>query len=411
MRESASPRQQAFARFWRRGAVRIAVSVLLALLLVGIYAPFLANEIAFLWVDGQGVHWPLVADLFNRTSYPRWHDLLFNLISLLLPALGAAWWLVRRRFSIQQRLGGCLTAVLLAWIVAMVPIFPSASGWTACWDYRPLSQYTSIHAHASSAGGDVPHPKFAIFAPIPHRSDAAYLGAGLLPPGAINDSTGAHFWLGTDDIGRDVLATLCFGVRISLTIGFVATGLSLAIGILVGGASGYFGGWIDVLLQRVVEIMMCFPTFIIILAVVAMIGPDIFVIMMVIGLTGWAGTARLVRGEFLAQAVCDYVAAAEAVGMSRWRIILRHMLPNTMAPIIITATFGIAGAVLSESGLSFLGLGDPTTASWGVLLEQGRQNIRYPWLIYAPGIAIFILVTCLNLIGNGLRDAFDPKSN
>jgi peptide/nickel transport system permease protein len=180
--------------------------------------------------------------------------------------------------------------------------------------------------------------------------------------------------------------------------------------VIIGAASGYFGGWIDLLLQRLVEIMMCFPTFILILTVVAAVGHDIFIIMMVIGLTSWAGTARLVRGEFLAQAVRDYVTAVESIGVPRWRIMFRHILPNTMAPIVITATFGVAGAVLGESGLSFLGLGDPTTPSWGLLLDEGRENIDYAWLIYAPGVAIFVLVTSLNLIGNGLRDAFDPKS-
>jgi peptide/nickel transport system permease protein len=408
MHETASPGQQAFARFWRRTAVRVAVTALAVLLLIGIYAPFLANEIAVLWVDKEGAHWPLFADLFNRTSYPRPHDLLFNLMSLLVPPLALAWWLLRHHLSLGRRLIACLGTVLIAWLLAMIPCIPTKSGWMALWDHRPLSPFTSIEAHAHGSG---PGAVTAIFAPIPHRCDATYQGASLLPPGSLNDATGNHFWLGTDNIGRDVMASLFFGVRISLTIGFVATGLSLLIGIAVGGASGYFGGWIDVFLQRLVEVMMCFPTFIIILSVVAMVGPDIFVIMLVIGLTSWAGTARLVRGEFLAQSVCDYVAAAEAIGNSRWRVIVRHILPNTMAPIIITATFGIAGAVLSESGLSFLGLGDPTTASWGVLLEQGRENIRYPWLIYAPGVAIFVLVTCLNLIGNGLRDAFDPKSS
>jgi peptide/nickel transport system permease protein len=128
-------------------------------------------------------------------------------------------------------------------------------------------------------------------------------------------------------------------------------------------------------------------------------------------LTSWAGVARIVRGEFLAQTQCDYVSAARAIGASNVRIIFRHILPNAIAPIIITATFGIAGAVLGESGLSFLGFGDPTTASWGLVLDEGRENISYAWLIYAPGIAIFLLVTSLNVIGNGLRDAFDPKSS
>jgi peptide/nickel transport system permease protein len=159
----------------------------------------------------------------------------------------------------------------------------------------------------------------------------------------------------------------------------------------------------------VVEIMMCFPTFILILTVVAMLGRDIFIIMTVIGLTSWAGTARLVRGEFLAQSVRDYVFAAESLGLPRWRIMFRHILPNAVGPLLISLTFGIAGSVGMESGLAFIGLGDPTAPSWGVLLDQGRENIRYPWLIYTPGLAIFVIVMTLNLLGNNLREAIDPK--
>jgi peptide/nickel transport system permease protein len=179
---------------------------------------------------------------------------------------------------------------------------------------------------------------------------------------------------------------------------------------VIGAVSGYCGGWVDLLLQRAVEIMMCFPTFILILTVVAMLDRDIFIIMIVIGLTGWAGVARLVRGEFLAQSVRDYVLAAEALGLSRPRIMFRHILPNTVAPLLISLTFGIAGSIGAESTLAFVGLGDPTVPSWGVLMEQGRLNIRYPWLIYTPGLAIFTIVMTLNLLGNNLRDAIDPKN-
>jgi peptide/nickel transport system permease protein len=185
--------------------------------------------------------------------------------------------------------------------------------------------------------------------------------------------------------------------------------VSFLIGLLIGAASGYFGGWVDLVPQRITEIMMCFPTFILILTVVAMLDRDIFKIMLVIGLTGWAGTARLVRGEFMVHAVRDYVTAVEALGLPRWRIMFRHILPNAVAPLLISLTFGIAGSVGAESALSFVGLGDPSAPSWGVLLEQGRENIRYPWLIYTPGLAIFAIVMTLNLLGNNLREAIDPK--
>jgi peptide/nickel transport system permease protein len=203
---------------------------------------------------------------------------------------------------------------------------------------------------------------------------------------------------------------MLFGGRISLTIGFVATGIAMAIGILIGAVSGYFGGWVDLLLQRVVEIMMCFPTFILILIVVSALGRDIFIIILVQGLTGWAGDARLVRGEVLVQSSRDYVLAGRALGLGRMRIMFRHILPNCMTPLLIGAVFGIAGAVLGESGLSFIGLGDPNAPSWGQLLNQGRENIHMSWLIWTPGLAVFALVSALYLVGNGLRGAFDPKA-
>jgi peptide/nickel transport system permease protein len=302
----------------------------------------------------------------------------------------------------------------------MLPLIPDGKGnMRAIWRRYPASLATvqdfkdREQANKDALADDptatpAPLPR-ACFAPIPHRFDATYPGAVLKAPGTVNSATGARFWLGTDSAGHDVLSRMLFGARISMTVGLVATGLSLLIGVLIGGISGYFGGLVDIILQRVVELMMCFPTFILILVVVAMLDRSIFVIMTVIGLTGWAGTARLVRGEFLGQSVREYVLAAQAQGLPKWRIMFRHILPNCMTPLTISATFGIAGAVMAESGLSFLGLGDPNAASWGGLLEQGRNNIRYGWLIWCPGMAVFLIIASLNQVGNGLREAFDPK--
>lgn len=400
----ASPGQLALQRFWSTFSVRLATWSLAAVVLVAVYAPFLASEVALVWSDGAGLRLPLIADLFNRGSYERAHDLLFNLLALLLPAFILAWWLLRRRWSAGRRLTVAGTVLVGLWLAAM--FLPLGAGWRTLWDYRPASPCTST-AYAATPPADRP---FALFAPVPHRVGATYQGANLASPGTENAATRARFWCGADVSGRDVAATMLFGARISLTIGVVATGLAMLIGVIIGAISGYVGGVVDLLLQRLVEIMLCFPTLILVLTVVAMTSRSIFVIMLVLGLTGWAGTARLVRGEFLSQAVRDYVVAAEALGMTRWRIMFHHILPNTMAPLIITGTFSIAGAVLTESGLAFIGLGDPTSPSWGLLLNEGRENIKYAWLIYAPGLAVFVLVTCLNLIGNGLRDAFDPKS-
>jgi len=404
MPEAASPFRQMLARLWSYREARFGIALLVTFAAIAVYAPFLSGEVALVWRDGSGLSLPILVDLFNRRSYPKQHDLLFNLIALALPVLTVGWFLLRRRWSAGRRLaiGGGIIA--LAWILCQLPVVPGKGGWQEPWRNRPLSAHTSI-AHHEAAG----QAMSAVFPLVPHRSDSTYPGASLKAPGTLNAATGARFWLGTDAGGRDVLAQMCFGARISLTVGIFATGLSLLIGTIIGAMSGYFGGWVDLVLQRVVEIMMCFPTFILILVVVAMVGRDIFVIMLVIGLTSWAGTARLVRGEFLGQSVRDYVTAAEALGLSRWRIMFRHILPNALTPLIISATFGIAGAVGIESGLAFVGLGDPTSSSWGILMEAGRKNIHYAWLIYVPGLAVFALVTALNLVGNSLREALDPK--
>lgn len=400
-----SPTARALAWAWGQWWFRIGLLAVGAFALLAIYAPFLTTEAA-LWRSGpDGGGSPALADLFNRRSYPKHHDLLFNMLALLLPAF-LVFWRLGRRLPSGRRIGICLGVLLAVFTLVQIPLLPRAAGggWQALWDDRPATAHTSV------ARQDAPQaPGWEVFAPIPHRWDATYAGASFQPPGWRNPATGSVCWMGTDPAGHDVLARMLFGARISLTIGLVATGLSMIIGTIIGAMAGFFGGWVDLLLQRIVEIMMCFPTFILILTVVAMTSRDIFIIMLVIGLTGWAGVARLVRGEFLSQSVRDYVLAARSLGLPAGRIMFRHVLPNTIAPLLISATFGIAGAVLSESGISFLGLGDPNAASWGQLLNHGRENPNFGWLIYVPGIAIFILVVALNSVGEGLRQALDPK--
>jgi peptide/nickel transport system permease protein len=225
---------------------------------------------------------------------------------------------------------------------------------------------------------------------------------------ALPDSGGRH-WLGTDDRGFDCLARVVYGARITLTVGMVATALSLLIGVIVGAVSGFFLGWVDLFLQRAVEIMMTFPTFVFLLVIVSMLGRDILLIMTVIGLTGWAGVARLVRGEFLVQSGREYVLAGRVLGYSNTRLMFRHILPNSATPLLINAAFAIAGAILVESTLAFLGLGDPLAPSWGAQLDVGRRNLHYIWLIWVPGTMIFVVVMALNLIGDALREAVDAK--
>lgn len=219
-----------------------------------------------------------------------------------------------------------------------------------------------------------------------------------------------HFF-GTDQLGRDVLSRMIWGARISLKVGFVATGFAILIGTILGALSGYYGGWLDSMIMRFVDIMLCFPTFFLILAVIAFLEPSIWNIMIIIGLTGWMSVTRLVRADFISLRERDFVQAARAIGASDTRIIFLHILPNAMASILVAATLGIAGAILTESALSFLGIGvQPPTPSWGNILTAGKDNIDIAWwLSLYPGLAILMTVLGYNLLGEGIRDILDPR--
>jgi peptide/nickel transport system permease protein len=220
-----------------------------------------------------------------------------------------------------------------------------------------------------------------------------------------------HHWMGTDQYGRDVLTRLLYGSRVSLAVGLVAVSIYIFIGTFVGAVSGYYGGLLDSILMRVVDVLLCIPTFFLILMVIAFVGPSILNIMVIIGLTSWTDVARLVRGEILALKEREFIQAARVIGMKDSRIILKHLLPNALGPILVVATLGIGGCILVESSLSFLGLGvQPPTASWGNMLEEGKDHLTDAWwLITFPGLAIFLTVMGFNLLGEGLRDWLDPR--
>ena len=240
----------------------------------------------------------------------------------------------------------------------------------------------------------------------PYDPDAIDAYRVLLPPNA-------EHWFGTDELGRDVLTRVIFGARISLKVGFVAVGIAVLVGTVVGLVAGFYGGWVDTVLMRFVDIMLCFPTFFLILAVIAMLEPSIWYIMIIIGLTGWMGVARLVRAEVLSLRERDFVLAARAIGASDLRIMFRHIFPNAMTPVLVSATLGVAGAILTESALSFLGIGvQPPTPSWGNILTSGKDYIEFAWwLSLFPGLAILVTVLSYNLLGEGIRDALDPRLN
>lgn len=235
----------------------------------------------------------------------------------------------------------------------------------------------------------------------PHKPDVKRI---LEPPSM-------RHWLGTDQIGRDVLSRMLYGARVSLAVGFVSVGIATAIGIALGAGAGYHGGPVDGAVMRLVDLMLVFPRFFLLLAVLAFLKPSIWTIMVVIGLTGWMGVARLVRAEFLALKEREFVIWSQSIGASAFRIIWRHILPNAMGPVLVAMTLGIPAAILTESGLSFLGLGvRPPYATWGNILNEGKEVIELAWwLSVYPGLAILVTVLSYNLLGEGIRDALDPR--
>lgn len=240
---------------------------------------------------------------------------------------------------------------------------------------------------------------------VPFGPDTIDLVHRLHPPDPLHR-------FGTDDLGRDVLSRVIHGARVSLMVGFTATAIALLVGSLLGALAGYYGGAADWIVSRLIELVLCFPFLLLVLGIVALFRPSFVTIMVALGLTSWTTGARFIRGEFLRIREMDFAQAARASGARDWRIIVYHLLPNALAPVLVAASFGVASAILTESALSFLGMGvPPPTATWGTILASAEQHIEYAWwLALFPGLAIFITVAAFNIIGDRFRDALDPRS-
>jgi peptide/nickel transport system permease protein len=386
-------------RLSKNRVTRLGLYAVVGLVTIAIFAPVAALNQPFYWNAGRGVEFPWLRALFNRLFFENSVDILFNLLLVTAPFWSLGLGFSRRVLPRLRRgrlgliLAGGIFAVFVAISVSHVGSFENPLYFT-----ERVVNYRLERDQLIAQGT----PPSALFPPIPFSYRETDPVRGLESP------NGTH-WLGTDTEGRDVFCRMLYGTRVSLTIGLVAVSIYVSIGVVLGALAGYFGGWVDLVISRLIEIMITFPSFFLILTLAALIEQrSIFHVMLIIGLTSWTGVARLVRAEFLRQKNLDYVQAALAMGFRSSRIIFLHILPNAIAPALVSATFGIASAILIESSLSFLGVGDTSVASWGETLNTGRVQQKL-WLVLAPGTAIFFVVTVFNLLGEGIRDALDPK--
>lgn len=296
--------------------------------------------------------------------------------------------------------------VLMMLVAALAPLIANRKPLLARgpdgWSFPAFADYGIDDPDLDPPRGEL---RVAVPAIVPHSPNTIDLSARLKPPG------GGHA-LGTDELGRDVLARMIHGSRVSLTIGILATLIALIVGSFLGALAGYYGSAVDWVISRVIEVVLCFPFLFIVLAVVALFRPSLYAIMIALGLTTWTHEARYIRGEILRIREIEFAQAARASGAGDARIIFRHLLPNALAPVLVSASFGVAWAILTESALSFLGLGvSIPTPSWGGILATAYEHIGYAWwLVLFPGLAIFTTVAAFNVIGDRFREALDPRS-
>jgi len=383
-------------QFFKNRVAAVSVVIILLLFLVAAWAPLIANGKPFVWRQAGITTYPLLRYLVVPTPGAS-IDYLFNYVlfaTITVPiALGFAYFLTRSVAGAFRK--KYKRAVGYGLLLAIVPFLFAPK-------YRlDGSDYPRKVTELDAANGE-----YAVFPPV---------GQDPITPTRqiLKGPSGDHI-LGTDKDGRDVFARMIHGARISLSVGFVAEFIAIFVGVVFGALAGYYRGWLDITVMRFIEMVICFPSFFLILTIVAFIEPEkrsIFHIMLVMGITGWTGIARMVRGEFLKLADQDFVQSARALGCSSTRLMFRHILPNAMGPVLVSAAFGVAGAILTESGLSYLGFGaPPPTPTWGEMISQGKEHLEEAWwLIVFPGLSIFVSVTIYNLAGEGLRDAMDPK--
>lgn len=377
------------------------------LFVLAIIAPVLALNVPFFISVPDGVGpkalqgstvFPWFSALFNANFFESGVDIFFNVLIFAVPGSLVLWQFLKRPKlaalearqidnleykAFRMRYVVIISAVIFALFV-MVYFAEYRAPYV---DYIELAQQKGVSS---------------FFPPIEYSYRDVNVMNTEAPPSL------KHF-LGTDQEGRDVFTRMIYGTRISLTIGVVAVAIYTSIGMFLGGLAGFFGKRTDLIILRLIEVMICFPTFFLILTLRGFVEQaSVFHIMLIIGLTGWTGIARLVRGEFLRLKSQDFVQAAIALGLPTNRIIFRHLMPNALGPVLVSAAFGVAGAIILEASLSFLGLGPVTAPSWGQILAVGREKGSWA-LILAPGFAIFVTVSLLNLVGEGIRDALDPK--
>jgi peptide/nickel transport system permease protein len=362
------------ARRFRRDSFAVTgLGFVILAFVIAALAPFLANNHALVRVDGGQVTFPV----FRSLEPIEWCYLIYVPLAVIVCA-------ARRRLF--NHLGRGLLLVVAAVLVIACAVF----------SMRTFHDPTNDRTRPAS---------FKIMAPIPWS-----------PTESSSDQLIGPSWkhlCGTDSTGRDVAARLLHGARISLSIGFVAQGIALVCGVTLGAVAGYYRRWADIVICRFIEVMECFPSLLLILVIIGLTDSqnNMLIIMAVIGLTGWTGTARLVRGEFLRLGNQQFPQAAHALGAGDLRVILRHLLPNSLGPILVTATFGVASTILLESSLSFLGFGmQAPTPSWGDLISEGRRYIDFAWwLAFFPGVVMLLTIMSYNFVGEGLRDAVDPR--